>query len=333
MSRNILIIKLGAIGDIVMTLPLVTAIKRAEPDASITWVCGKTVASILQTVSEIDRLIIVDERIILTGYFFPRLREIFKLWIALSGKVYDQIINAYQDRRYKFLTLPLRYKKYSSFMGDTPENTLRKERYFGLEFVRLYSAEASTDELLSYPVLNLPKNTPLLSSVDIKKSKNVIIAAGGAKNVLNTDDLRRWDIASYVALAQELISQGYNIILTGAQHDGWVSKAFENVPVCNLIGKTNLIDLLVLLSKVNLLITHDTGILHLAKLTKTRTIGLYGPVNPRSFVGKFDPVTVIWMPKELTCAPCYDGKKFADCTNNQCLKNITIKDVLDKILP
>ena len=333
MSRNILIIKLGAIGDIVMALPLVPAIKNAEPDASIIWVCGKTVAPILQMVEGIDRLVIVDEAVILTGSFFPRVWEIIKLWRKLAGTVYDQIINAYQDKRYKFLTLPLKFKKYSSFMGDSQENTLIKDRYFGLEFVRLYSPEVSRGESYSYPKLNLPENPSLLDSIDISKSKNVIIAAGGAKNILNTDDLRRWSTNSYVQLTKELIARGYNIILTGARHDAWVSKAFENIPVCDLIGKTTLPDLLVLLSKVDLLITHDTGILHLAKLTKTKTIGLYGPVSPKTFVGKMDPTTVIQKIENLTCAPCYSGKNFAPCNDNICMKNISVGDVLAKILP
>jgi heptosyltransferase-2 len=184
---------------------------------------------------------------------------------------------------------------------------------------------------LSYPALNLPADVSLLNAIDLKNSNNVIIAAGGAKNILNTDDVRRWDTNSYVQLAKELIARGYNIVLTGAQHDAWVSKAFESIPVCDLIGKTSLIDLLVLLSKVDLLITHDTGILHLAKLTKTKTIGLYGPVNPKTFVGKTDPVTVIWKVENLACAPCYDGKKFALCYDNLCMKNITVSNVLKAI--
>jgi heptosyltransferase II len=331
MSGNILIIKLGAIGDVVMALPLIPAIKSSKPHTHITWVCGKSVAPIMQMVHGIDRLVVVDDTAILTGSLFARLKEIAGLWMALSGKAYDLIINAYQDKRYRILTLPLKYTNYASFMGDKPGHKFIKGRYHGVEFVRLYNPEVSPEEVLRYPDIALPLQAPILDSIDFHASKHVIIAAGGAKNILNDDDLRRWNIDSYVALARELNSKGYKIILTGAENDSWVSQHFDNIPLYDLIGKTSLPDLLYLLSKVDLLITHDTGILHLAKLTKTKTIGLFGPVDPRERVGKSDPVSIIWEPKDLPCAPCYDGKRFAVCSDNRCMKNISVGLVLSKI--
>jgi heptosyltransferase-2 len=80
-----------------------------------------------------------------------------------------------------------------------------------------------------------------------------------------------------------------------------------------------------------LLVTHDTGTLHLAKLSGIKIIALFGPVNPKERIGINENIEIIWGGTELPCSPCYNGKEFAKCANNVCMKNISVQSVLDKI--
>lgn len=64
--KKYLIIKIAAIGDVIMAMPMVRKIRQEEPQSHITWVCGKSVYSLLQKLP-IDKLIVVDEKKLLGG--------------------------------------------------------------------------------------------------------------------------------------------------------------------------------------------------------------------------------------------------------------------------
>jgi len=123
-----------------------------------------------------------------------------------------------------------------------------------------------------------------------------------------------------------------NIILIGAHQDKWVLKYFKDIYAIDFINKTSLTDLIYLFEKCDLLLSHDTGTFHLAKLTNIKILGLFGPVNPAERFGIKENVEVIFLGDSLPCSPCYDGKRFADCKNNLCMKNITVDLVFQKIL-
>src|SRR6266498_3406461 len=65
--RSVLIVKLAAIGDAVMALPMITACRAADPATRITWLCGATVAPLLRCVEGIDELVVVDDVAVLAG--------------------------------------------------------------------------------------------------------------------------------------------------------------------------------------------------------------------------------------------------------------------------
>ena len=60
--KNILIIKIGAIGDIIMALPTLSSIKQNHPNCKVTWVCGAIVEPILKCMPDLDRIISIDEK-------------------------------------------------------------------------------------------------------------------------------------------------------------------------------------------------------------------------------------------------------------------------------
>jgi heptosyltransferase-2 len=114
--------------------------------------------------------------------------------------------------------------------------------------------------------------------------------------------------------------------LTGSSSDEWVSKAFQNSGAIDLIGKTSVMDLVALYGQCRLLISHDSGPLHLAALTGTPVLALFGPTNPFEKVSGAEN-QVLWGGETLACRPCYDGRNYADCQDNQCLKSIDIEKV------
>jgi heptosyltransferase-2 len=234
--------------------------------------------------------------------------------------------------RYKILTKFTKCADYRSWTGADRLAAIVPGRYHGYEYARLYSrrddAAMAPPALPQIKVLRDERIDQLLAGAG---GKICLLFPGGASNPLNTDEVRRWRTENYAETARQLIVQGYTVLLCGLQSDEYVLPAFEGIAIVNALGKTDLQGLLYLLSKSDLLITHDTGALHLAKLTGTKCIGLFGPVHPRERIGVDERIVPLWMADSLPCAPCYDGKRFAPCTDNQCMKSISVESVIQAI--
>ena len=327
-KKKILVVKLGAIGDVVMSLAMINEIDIKYPEARITWIAGKTVEPLISSIPRIDEVIIINDSDLFTGKPVKKFIALFKIWIKLFGKRYDLIITAYKDNRYKLLTLTALGKVKKDFVGKVRRTTLTHGRYHALEYMRLIN---DTDDwqmkAATFPEFDIIPSPNLESAFLKPETKYVAIAPGGAKNLLSSNDVRRWPVENYVQVAKELSSRKITVIIIGAQSDSWASEYFENTPVVNLIGKTSITDVVYIYNNCNLLISHDTGLLHLAKLSGIHTIALFGPVDPRWRVGKNENIETIWGGVDLYCAPCYNGKTFAECDNNICMKNIDPESV------
>jgi heptosyltransferase-2 len=159
----------------------------------------------------------------------------------------------------------------------------------------------------------------------------VALAPGGAKNILRDDALRRWPIGHYVRLAELLLKEGKEVLLTGGPSDDWVRESFKDLKARDLVGRTDLTDLVALYGQCQVVVTHDSGPMHLAALAGTPVVGLFGPTRPDEKVPPDGPIHVLWGGEHLTCRPCYDGKNYADCLNNECMKSIGPERVLQEV--
>lgn len=329
---NILILKLGAIGDVVMASSLITAIDEKYPRAKITWICGRTVEPILSSIKRIDTIITVDEDKFYNGSTLDKMKIIIRVWRFIAGKHFQIVLNCYRDKRYKIFLLPVRSAVYR-YMGDgRKEYSFLPGRYHADEYSRMIT-EKDDWQLTGakFPILNLSLSGDIKDFLDGTTSPRIILAPGGTKNFVRQDDVRRWQIDNYVLLAKELADREITVVLVGADTDKWVLTEFAGINFINLIGKTGLLDLIRLFNNSDILVTHDTGVFHLAKLSGIKIIALFGPINPKERIGALENVDVLWGGAALPCSPCYNGKTFSDCSNNICMKNISVIDVMEKI--
>ena len=332
-KKKILIVKIGAIGDAVMALSMIHEIDKKYSDSEITWLCGGIISPLIKSVRQISEVITLDENKLLSGSKIEQFVVVFTVWIKLFLRKFDLVINAHSDKRYNFLVFTTIKNEYKSFSGKNRKNQLVKGRYHAVEYARLI--HGMDNWKMPEPVF--PKIIPTqVNHIDELlgelKNKKIILTPGGAQNIINDGIQRKWPTENYSLLTKVLLEKidRCSIIIVGSKSDEYVVDSFKNLPVINLIGKTSLTDLIYLYNKCNLLITHDTGLMHIAKLSDIRSIALFGPVNPIERVGKNEKIEIIWPGKDLPCSPCYDGKSFADCENNICMKNISVKIVFDQ---
>lgn len=334
-NKRILIIKIGAIGDAVMALSMLHEIDNRYQGAEITWICGKIIAPLIKNVNRINKVIVIDDFDLLRGNALSRFKVLVKIWIKLAFHNYDIVISAHRNRNYGLLALTTLKKEIKSFSGKNRQNEMVKGRYHASEYARLINN--IDDWQLKEPALpeiSLPSNGKIDNLIDKLNYPRIILVPAGAKNLINGGLQRRWPVEYYHSLAGKLISQYKNcsIILAGSKDDLWASEKFKDLKVLNLIGETELLELIYLYNKCDILITHDTGLFHLAKLSNIKTVALFGPVNPIEMAGNHKNISWIWKGEDLPCSPCYDGKLFADCNNNICMQNISVEMVLNKII-
>ena len=105
---NLLIVRIGAIGDVVMALAAVEAARALDPDARATWLCGELGRPLLEHVGTVDEIVAVDERALLTGTVRARTREIGRAWRALAGRRFDLVLTAHAVPRYRVLSATVR---------------------------------------------------------------------------------------------------------------------------------------------------------------------------------------------------------------------------------
>src|SRR5690606_10863482 len=273
---SFLIFKLGAIGDVVMTLPVLTEIRRRHPDGRVTWVCGASVAPLVESTGLVDRLITVDEKNLYSSGARGRLIEILRLWARIGGRRYDRALVGYQDWRYRLLVAPALRRFTAYWSGAKGVRGAVPGRYHAAEYARLLFEEGPASSM--QPVFPELRGAPVREATE--GAPRIALAPGGAVNLVREEALRRWPIQSYIELALLLVRDGYRVALTGAPSDDWVRTHFEGLDVEDHIGKTSLGGLVSLFRTCDVVVTHDSGPLHLAILSGTSVVGLFGPTQP-----------------------------------------------------
>jgi heptosyltransferase-2 len=326
--RRHLIVKLAAIGDVVMTLSAVRLFKEKR-GGEIHWMCGRSVAPLLRQFPFIDRLIEVDEKALLSKSPLASLGEIARVWKALAGQRYDTCAVLYYDWRYRLLVLPVRKKKFIMLSRTSRARRLLPGRYHGDEYARILLEEDGLrpERVRCVKPAGGPAPPPLAKGA----AKRIALIPGGSRNALRDSPQRRWPLSLYLELSSALVAKGYEVVLAGGADDGWASEAFSGLPVPNFIGRLNLAESVALFDTCDLIISHDTGAFHLATLSSAAILALFGPTNPAEFAPDRPALRVLWGGESLACRPCYDGREFPPCPDNRCMKEISLRTVLTAV--
>lgn len=151
-------------------------------------------------------------------------------------------------------------------------------------------------------------------------------------------EMRKWPAENYVELIERLMGKytEYLYVLIGSKSEfDYVDSIYSgcrynNGRLRNIAGKTNLKQLVALLEETELLISNDSGPVHLAAGYKTNTVVLFGPETPVLYNPINENAKVLF--KDCYCSPCInvlDNKSFEECTDIKCLKNISVDEVFE----
>ncbi len=272
-SDNILIITSSSTGNNIFCTPAIRLLRKHLPQAKIDVVAlNKLSAEVFAENPDIGQVYVVNKS-----------REVDKL-----AKLYSKLIvlNKNALKKLPDIKTPLIQVSASSPNIHHAEHLL--QFVAGLLGVKVQEGDRQ------YVLTTQQDPAPLLSQLKLTENNTLInIHLGCGTTVLHgwkffyarrADDKKLWSIDAYIALGQALIKAvpHLRIAITGTSNEAFLAKKFEkNVPnTVNLVGKTTISDLCILMQKANLFIAHDCGVFHVAAASEMPIVGLFGPTNP-----------------------------------------------------
>lgn len=277
--QHLCIIRLSAIGDCVHTVAMVQAIQKQWPQTNITWIMGKVEAILLHDLPGIN-VISFDKKAGLGGYIAT--------WKQLRKTRFDAILHLQSALRASLLTLGLKsryilgFDKIRASDGQTWFTNIKVPSPASMHVLDGFMAFASSLGIKALlPTWNIPtsKQDDAWARQIINNNPTLLISPAASKPYKN------WTIEGYAALADHAADQGLRVILCGGPSQLEQQMAADIITLCkskplNLIGKTNLKQLMALIKQAHCVLAPDTGPTHMATAANTPVVGLYAHHNP-----------------------------------------------------
>ncbi len=335
------ICKYKGMGSILQSTPLLRTLRASYPEAKIVYISSTANAAILRLLPEIDEVILLNDNnmFALLRSFFPFCRKLIaaRIEILIDLEVYSNFstlmtIVSLATNRMGFYLNSKHYRmgNYTHMMYYNTRSAI-SETY--LQFARLLQCQPLIRELSS-----------LKGEVSTIQLQNGATLSPTADRYLllnpNASDLRierRWPADRFKMLINLLYEQlpDYQILLVGAPSeaayvDDIVSRVALPARIYSVAGKTSIPQLIGLIAHASLLITNDTGPMHIAFATRTPTVALFGPCSPEQY-GRHANTAVIYA--NLYCSPCVHEFAIPPCRgNNLCMKTIAVTTVFNNVI-
>lgn len=147
--------------------------------------------------------------------------------------------------------------------------------------------------------------------------------------------MKEWPRENWLKAALFCLSRGWAVVLTGGRGDYGRARVFANElcgkeMVFNLAGHLPLEQLPALLAKSKLVVSIDTGVMHMASALGSKLIAIHGPTSPLRW-GPLNANAKVIMLEKLNCSPCLHLGFEYYCENNYCMQNISAEVVIDAI--
>lgn len=314
--RNILFIRPGGIGDAVLLLRAIRAVKDNYPSCRITVLAEKRNAAIFAFSGAISRTLLYERFSDLAAAVRGGFDVVIdtEQWHRLSAVIArltgaPLLVGYATNNRKKLFTHPLPYSH------DTHEVQSFLSLLAPLGISPLQPVDAVLD-IPSRAVAAMEKKLAVLAG------KPYIVIFPGA-----SIPERRWGTEKFQELARRVHGWGLPVVIVGGLADQSAGNTIASGGVgLNLAGTTSLAETAALLARARLLVTGDSGLLHIAAELKVPTVSLFGPGIEKKWAPRDDRHIVL--NKHLDCSPCTRFGSTPKCPiAARCLALITVDDV------
>jgi len=326
------------VGDAVMTVPALRALRRILPDAEITLAIRPWARGIFTDQKFVDNVLVYDRRNAFS--VISQIRE----WKSREFDLAILFQNAFEAAVIPFFAgVPIRLgyateSRQKLLTNPVPLPDWRSSEHEVFYYLYLIAAleqflfgsntvcEHEPDIGLELTESKGEDARKLLFQSGLTNESSIIAICPGSIN----SRAKRWPAERFAKLGDELIEQGKQVLLIGSQDEEDVTAAvtsrMRNSPVV-LTGKTTLDQLIGILSISDLVVTNDTGPAHIAASLGRPTLVIFGPTNPLTTRPFSSQAEILRHPPD--CAPCM----LRDCPiDHRCMTAITVEEVLEHSL-
>ncbi|MGA7827190.1 MAG: glycosyltransferase family 9 protein [Geobacteraceae bacterium] len=323
---NILLIKPGAVGDLLQLTPVIRALALKYPEARITLMLGSAAsATMFQHNPYIYETIVFDRKGAQRSF-----AGFFRLWNRIRAARYDLVVN-FQRSNLKawllaFAALPSRILIYHKARGRTVHAVVNHLETLAPLGINPKLCDLSLE--LSYG----PEERSFADDIFQRNgmSGKILVALNpGASN-----RIKCWSPERFAVLANLLVSElDAGIVLVGGGNERDLAEGIlagmQSEPL-DLIGKTSLLQLGAVLDRCDLLVSGDTGPLHLSTAVKTPVVALFGAIDPFR-TGPVGEGHLVIRHDELACVPCV-ARSCGNKIDLECMERITPVEVFEAVV-
>ncbi|NPA39621.1 MAG: glycosyltransferase family 9 protein [Thermodesulfobacteria bacterium] len=331
--KSILVIRLWALGESILTLPMISVLKNNN-FLKVDVLVSRRNKEVFESVDFVDDVLLISD--------FKRLLS--------NLRNYDLVIDTEPYFFFSAVLAKFLGKKVVGFAGLFRDKLYdfkvkyKDDCHAVLNFCNLLSPlniHFFPEKLISIRYTNEDKVkvNELLNSFNLTNGRLIGIHCGTAE----TAPWRGWKKQKFAELISKVAKMGYFVILTGGKREYLLNEEVISLineekiknKVFNFAGKTNLRELAYLLTNFEVFISNDTGPMHLSAAMGTKTIGLFGPNLPERFAPFGKGNVAIYKASNLNCSPCINVHKgeFRSCKfNGKCMDLIEVEDVYKAFL-
>jgi ADP-heptose:LPS heptosyltransferase len=333
--KTIAICKYKGLGSIIQATPLLQTLRKNYPDAKIIFISSLANAAVLKKINCIDEIIVLDDSGIVKilksfpGFILRILNARIGLYIDLEiYSNFSSLITTISASRNR-IGFYLRSSNYR--MGIYTHmmyyNTRVPIFQTYLQMARLLNCKDVIEDLL--PLESQVQSIKIKDKeADLIKMKYFVVNP-------NASDLRlerRWGQENFALLIDRLSEKfpEHDFILTGSKSEKSYTEETERKisaanKVINTAGKTSFDELLAIIKHADLVITNDTGPMHISFSLNKKTVALFGPCSPEQYGRSHNTISLY---KKIYCSPCVHEFQIPPCKgDNRCMKLIEIREV------
>ena len=322
--KNILLIKLRYLGDVVLCTPLLPLLRQQFPDANMTFLVNPGTSEVLKNNPYLDEVWVLPRKPWWKqGSFLQRLRR----------ANFDAVLDLTDGDRSAFLSWVTRAPVRLGYNRDRRWRGIFYSQVLPSAYGSMHMVEYHQQALVGLGI-NEPVGEPEVycdSDVQLEehkefgdcvvKDKPIVLLHPAARYTF-----KAWPLERFAAIADWLSDQAFHVVLVGSQAEILIGQQISNLTnrkPANLMGVTNLSQLTALMKRSQLLIGNDGGPMHIAAAVGCPVLALFGPTNPAVWGPRGSKVKVIY--KGVNCEDCF----YPGCSRGEqsCMRQISFEEV------
>jgi heptosyltransferase II len=339
---KILIINPYGVGDVLFTTPVIRNLREFYPQAEIAYLANGRTADFIKSNPDIARVFVYER-----DEFVGNYQKYFGLFNSIRKERFDLVFDFSLNSSFDFLTaaggikkrVGFDYRKRGRFLTDRVPLTGFEEKHiieYYLDLLRLVQVPVKTKEMrLDVPSQDIQWAGDWLARHHISLTKPLLaVLPGGGASWGQAARYKRWPAFKYAQLIDKIIENfDAGIILMGDPKEEELCRevvSLAHFPLHFAVGETSLLGLAALLKRCQGAVVNDGGPLHVAVAVGTRTVSIFGPVDPQVY-GPFPLSGHMVVQKNLPCQPCYRRFRMASCGHISCLGELSVDEVYRKV--